>query len=179
METSLSSSERFELNCGVPKSFKAIVAMSLNRVIGKDNRLPWHLPEDLRWFKKLTTGNVIIMGRKTWESIGRPLPNRESIVVTRSNRQIAGARTIQTLAELEPARDPRDYFIIGGAELFKTTLPLCSEIFLTLVKREVEGDVFLPPFENQFQLVETLQDTPDFSILRYAKTPVLASGSSR
>src|SRR5688572_2445495 len=100
----------------MPKKFKAIVAMSLNRVIGKDNKLPWHLPEDLRWFKKLTTGNVIIMGRKTWDSIGTPLPNRESIVVTRS--PIPGIRTVRTLSEINPGGDPREHYIIGGAQLF-------------------------------------------------------------
>ena len=99
------------------KHFKAIVAMSLNRAIGKDNKLPWHLPEDLKWFKKLTTGNVIIMGRKTWESIGKPLPNRESIVVTRSS--IPGIRTTTSLKEIDPNSDSRDYFIIGGAQLFR------------------------------------------------------------
>ena len=145
--------------------FKAIVAMSLNRAIGKDNRLPWHLPEDLRWFKKLTTGNVIIMGRKTWDSIGKPLPNRESIVVTRS--EIPGVRTVRSLDEIDPGADGRDYYVIGGAQLFQEALPRCRELFLTLIKRNVEGDVFLPPFEDQFRLVEKIQDTPEFSILHY------------
>ena len=147
--------------------FKAIVAMSLNRAIGKDNRLPWHLPEDLRWFKKLTTGNVIIMGRKTWDSIGKPLPNRESIVVTRS--EIPGVRTVRSLDEIDPGADGRDYYVIGGAQLFQEGLPRCRELFLTLIKRNVEGDVFLPPFEDQFRLVETIQDTPEFSILHYVQ----------
>lgn len=147
--------------------FKAIVAMSLNRAIGKDNRLPWHLPEDLRWFKKLTTGNVIIMGRKTWDSIGKPLPNRESIVVTRA--EIPGVRTVRSLDEIDPGADGRDYYVIGGAQLFQEALPRCRELFLTLIKRNVEGDVFLPPFEDQFRLVETIQDTPEFSILHYVQ----------
>ena len=141
--------------------------MSLNRVIGKDNKLPWHLPEDLRWFKKLTTGNVIIMGRKTWESIGVPLPNRESIVVTRS--EIPGVRTVRSLEEINPNADAREYFVIGGAELFQKALPLCSDVFLTLVKREVEGDVYLPPFESQFEVTETIQDAPGYTILHYAR----------
>ena len=147
------------------KRFKAIVAMSLNRAIGKDNKLPWHLPEDLKWFKKLTTGHVIIMGRKTWESIGKPLPNRESIVVSRTD--VPGIRTVRSLDEINPAADSRDYFIIGGAQLFKDALPLCSDLFLTLVKSNVNGDVFLGPFEDRFVLKETIQDTPAFSILHY------------
>jgi dihydrofolate reductase len=147
------------------KRFKAIVAMSLNRAIGKDNKLPWHLPEDLKWFKKLTSGHVIIMGRKTWDSIGKPLPNRESIVVSRTD--VPGIRTVRSLTEIDPATDPRDYFVIGGAQLFQEALPLCSDLFLTLVKREVEGDVFLGPFEDRFSLLEKIQDTPEFSILHY------------
>lgn len=150
------------------KRFKAIVAMSLNRAIGKDNKLPWHLPEDLKWFKKLTTGHVIIMGRKTWDSIGKPLPNRESIVVSRTDvPDVPGVRTVRSLSEINPNADEREYFIIGGAQLFCEALPLCSDLYLTLVKREVEGDVFLPPFENRFVLIETIQDTPDFSIQHY------------
>jgi dihydrofolate reductase len=149
------------------KHFKAIAAMSLNRVIGKENKLPWHIPDELRWFKKMTTGNVIIMGRKTWESIGKPLPNRETIVLSRSRLEVAGVRTIQSLAELEPEADPRDYFIVGGARLFAEALPLCSDVYLTLVKREVEGDVFFPKFEDRFQLAEKIQETPEYSILHY------------
>ena len=151
----------------MPKHFKAIAAMSLNRVIGKENKLPWHIPDELRWFKKMTTGNVIIMGRKTWESIGKPLPNRDTVVLSRSPLQIPGVRTIRSLVELNPESDPRDYFIVGGAQLFAETLPLCSDFYLTLVKREVEGDVFFPKFEDRFQLVETIQEAPEYSILHY------------
>ena len=149
----------------MPKRFKAIVAMSLNRAIGKDNKLPWHLPEDLKWFRKLTTGHVIIMGRKTWDSIGKPLPNRESIVVT--STEIPGIRTVKSLAEINPTADPREYFIIGGAQLFREALPLCSDLYLTLIKRHVDGDVFLETFEEKFSLFETIQDTSEFSILHY------------
>src|SRR5687768_14375664 len=149
------------------KRFKAIVAMSLNRAIGKDNKLPWHLPEDLKWFKKLTTGHVIIMGRKTWESIGKPLPNRESIVVTQ--KEIPGIRTVRNLREIDPSGESRNYFVIGGAQLFQEALPLCSDLYLTLVKRAVDGDVFLGNFEEKFRLLETLHDSEDFSILHYVR----------
>lgn len=148
--------------------FKAIVAMAQNRAIGRGNKLPWHIPEDLRWFKKLTTGQVIVMGRKTWESIGRPLPDRESIVVTRS--EIPGVRTVRRLAEIEPGRDRRSYFVIGGAQLFAEALPLCSDVFLTLVKREEEGDVFLPPFEHLFAAPELIEETPVFAIYHYRRS---------
>ena len=149
------------------KPFKAIAAMSLNRAIGRDNKLPWHLPEELRWFKKMTTGHVIVMGRKTWESIGRPLPNRETIVVTRS--ALSDIRTVPSLAEIDSAGDSRDYFIIGGAQLFKEALPLCSEVYLTIVKREVEGDVFLDPFEQNFEPPELVQEAAEYTIWHYRR----------
>ena len=117
----------------------------------------------------MTTGNVIVMGRKTWESIGKPLPHRETIVLTQSILKVPGVRTIQSLAELNIEGDPRDYFIIGGAQLFERALPLCSDLYLTLVKRDVEGDVFFPPFENEFALSETIRDTPEFAILHYQR----------
>src|SRR5215510_203186 len=98
------------------KHFKAIAAMSENRVIGAGNKIPWHLPEDFRWFKKMTTGQVVVMGRKTFESIGRPLPNRETIVLSRSGFQQAGVRTVASLGEIDLARETRAVFICGGAQ---------------------------------------------------------------
>jgi dihydrofolate reductase len=152
------------------KPFKVIAAMSLNRVIGAGNRIPWHLPEDFKWFKKMTTGQVIVMGRKTFESIGKPLPNRTTIVLTRSPQPIAGVRTISDLSQLsqvDPALAGREIFICGGAQLYQQALPLCSDLYLTLVQRVVEGDTLFPPFEDQFELVEEVLDRPDFKILHY------------
>jgi dihydrofolate reductase len=150
--------------------FKAIAAMSLNRVIGAGNRIPWHLPEDFRWFKRLTTGHVIVMGRRTFESIGKPLPNRTTLVLTRSAAPIPGVRTISDLREIDPA-DPalagREIFICGGAQLYQQALPLCSDLYLTLVQRVVEGDTLFPPFEHLFELREQVLDNPDFKILHY------------
>jgi dihydrofolate reductase len=150
--------------------FKAIAAMSLNRVIGANNRIPWHLPEDFKWFKKLTTGNVIVMGRKTFESIGKPLPNRTTIVVTRSPQQFPGVQTVSDLAQINPDSAEfagREVFICGGAEIYRQALPLCSDLYLTLVKRTVAGDVLFPPFEDEFELAEQLFDSPEFKILHY------------
>jgi dihydrofolate reductase len=149
------------------KHFKAIAAMSLNRVIGAGNKIPWHLPEDFKWFKQLTTGNVIVMGRKTFESIGRPLPNRETIVLSRSQFAFPGVRTISDLNQIDLAGEPREVFIVGGAQVYVQVLPLCSDLYLTLVKREVEGDAFFPAFEDRFELVEEIRDTPEFKILHY------------
>ena len=144
--------------------------MSLNRVIGAGNRIPWHLPEDFKWFKKLTTGQVIVMGRKTFQSIGKPLPNRTTIVLTRSAALIPGVRTISDLSQLsqvEPALTGREIFICGGAQLYQQALPLCSDLYLTLVQRVVEGDTLFPPFEDQFELVEEVLNHLEFKVLHY------------
>ncbi|HOC56391.1 MAG TPA: dihydrofolate reductase [Verrucomicrobiota bacterium] len=149
---------------------KAIAAMSLNRVIGAGNRIPWHLPEDFKWFKKMTTGQVIVMGRKTFESIGKPLPNRTTLVLTRSAKPIPGVHIISDLRQLDPA-DPaiagREVFICGGAQIYQQALPLCSDLYLTLVQRVVEGDTFFPPFEDRFELAEEVLVHPEFRILHY------------
>ncbi len=170
--------------------------MSLNRVIGAGGKIPWHLPEDFKWFKKMTTGQIIVMGRKTFESIGKPLSNRETIVLSRSNFQYPGVRVIRDLKEsiqttgvpspglaatlspsdgeragvrgdLDSARVQREIFICGGAQVYAQALPLCSDLYLTLVKRHVEGDAFFPPFEDRFELVEEIRDSTEFKILHY------------
>lgn len=150
--------------------FKAIAAMSLNRVIGAGNRIPWHLPDDFKWFKQTTTGHVIVMGRKTFESICKPLPNRTTIVLSRAKQNLPGVVTLGHLADIDPA-DPRfagrTIFICGGAEIYRQALPLCSDLFLTLVAREVEGDTYFPEFEDRFELVSRLRETPEFSVLHY------------
>jgi dihydrofolate reductase len=152
------------------KPFKAIAAMSLNRVIGVGNRIPWHLPEDFKWFKKMTTGQVIVMGRKTFESIGKPLPNRTTIVLTHSPEPIPGVRTISDLGQIDRADSSlagREVYICGGAQLYQQALPLCSDLYLTLVQRVVEGDTLFPSFEDQFDLADEVLTRPDFMILHY------------
>ncbi len=147
----------------------AIAAMSENRVIGDGNRIPWHLPEDFKFFKATTMGHVLVMGRKTFESIGRPLPGRETLVLSRSGFVQPGVRTITSLDALPALVGDGPIFICGGAEIYRQTLPLCSELFLTHVKRVVEGDAFFPPFEHLFEPVETLQENADFRIVRYRR----------
>lgn len=151
------------------RTFKAIAAMALNRVIGHGNQIPWHLPEDFKWFKATTTGHVLVMGRKTFESIGKPLSQRETIVLSRAAWSHPGVKTIHSLEELPGLVAERQVFICGGAQVYEQALPLCSELFLTLVKREVAGDTFFPKFEDQFERVETIRDTPEFQILRYRR----------
>jgi len=149
------------------KYFKAIAAMSENRVIGREGQIPWHLPEDFKWFKQLTMGHVLVMGRKTFESIGRPLPGRETIVLSRSGFTASGVRTIVDIARIDLASDPREIFICGGAEIYAQALPLCSDLYLTIVKRTVEGDAFFPPFEEAFRLHETVMERPEFEVRHY------------
>jgi dihydrofolate reductase len=125
-----------------------IAAQAENRVIGLDNQMPWHLPEDLQYFKKVTLGKPVIMGRKTFESIGRPLPGRTNIVVTRQAQwQAAGVVTAQTLEaafELAAAEKPDELMVIGGAQIYAETLPLAQRIYLTQINKTFEGDAWFP-----------------------------------
>jgi dihydrofolate reductase len=125
-----------------------LVAMAENRVIGRDGELPWHLPADLRHFKKLTLDRAILMGRRTWESIGRPLPKRRSVVLSRRpGYEAVGAEVVPGLDEaLELVAQDDEVFVIGGAELFADALARAERLYLTRVHAEVEGDVLMPPF---------------------------------
>lgn len=141
--------------------------MSLNRVIGRDNKIPWHLPEDFRWFKQCTTGQVVLMGRKTFESLGKPLPNRTNVVVSRS-AEIPGVEVVRDLANFDPsAYAPREVWVIGGSEIYAQLLPLCSDLYLTVVQREVEGDAFFPEFESAFEFVGVVLSQPEFEVRHY------------
>ena len=148
-------------------AFKAIAAMSENRVIGRGNEIPWHIPEDFKWFKETTMGHVLVMGRRTFESIGKALPGRETMVLTRGEFSHPDVTVIRSLDEIAPLLEGRDCFIAGGAEVYEQALPRCSELFLTLVKREGEGDVFFPEFENYFEEVEVLREEAEFRIVHY------------
>ena len=156
---------------------KAIAAMTRNRVIGRAGGIPWHLPEDFRWFKRVTMGGTLLMGRKTFDSIGRPLPGRLSLVVTRSALPAAGPDVI-AVPDLGVFRAedyvPREVWVVGGAEIYRQTLGRCEEIYLSLVDREVEGDTFFPPFEHDFELAEVVLRQPEFEVRRYRRTAPLA-----
>jgi dihydrofolate reductase len=127
-----------------------IVAWSHKGVIGRGGTLPWHLPEDLRRFKLITLGHPIVMGRRTWESIGRPLPGRRSIVVTRNPRWSApGSERAASLAQaLAMCAGAPEVFVIGGAELFAEALPLAQRLFVTEIDAAFEGDTFFPPIDR-------------------------------
>lgn len=137
-----------------------VVALADNGCIGRDGDLPWRLPDDLKRFKQLTLGNPIIMGRKTWESIGRPLPGRLNIVVTRQRGYAAeGCIVVGSLDEAQQVAASSGAAlasIIGGAELYALALPCCDLLHLTRVHAEVEGDTFFPPIDwKHFHLVES------------------------
>lgn len=145
----------------------AIAAMAANRIIGCQGRLPWHLPEDFQWFKSVTMGHVLVMGRKTFESIGRPLPGRETVVISRSGFRHPGVTVIHDLSALACWPEERHFFICGGAQIYALALPFCQDLYLTQVKWEAAGDVVFPPFEEPFILKDTIKETPDFRILHY------------
>ena len=152
-------------------SFSAIAAMATNRVIGRDGQLPWHLPEDLKFFKKVTSGHPIVMGRTTYESIGRPLPKRRNVVLSSSLAGIDGVEVIPSIEELDNllGEEAGEVFVIGGAKLYQALLPRCSVLYLTLVEEEYEGDVVFPPFESEFRLEEVMGGGDGFEFRRYVR----------
>ena len=139
-----------------------IVAASANNVIGADGRLPWRLPEDLKRFKAITMGKPMIMGRVTFESIGRPLPGRRSIVLTRNEGlTLAGCEVVATIeAALEAAGDAREVMVIGGGDIYAQFLPLADRIYLTRVRAEIEGDAYFPELDMREWQVVDAQDYP-------------------
>lgn len=145
--------------------------MASNRVIGRDGKLPWHLPEDLKFFKRTTLGHPILMGRKTFDSIGRPLPGRKNIVLSRTMPPREGVEIIHDISELPGVCDGAEkVFLIGGAQLFAELLPQCDELFLTWIEAPHEGDVLLPPFEHLFEFKESLGGGGGFEFRRYQRT---------
>jgi dihydrofolate reductase len=195
------------------KYFKAIAAMSENRVIGMENRIPWREPEDFKWFKETTMGNITVMGRKTFESLGKPLLNRKNLILTRHpqklikrhpeifdgydhqewrggldvgldlkkryqlrfqfhfKKSVKGRETeiliFNSLERLNPTDFENDIFICGGAQIYEQMLPRCSDLYLTVIKRTVEGDAFFPKFEDRFRLFREIKDCGTFKILHY------------
>ena len=151
-------------------SLTAIVAMTPDRVIGRAGDLPWHLPEDLAFFKRTTTGHPIVMGRKTYESIGRPLPKRRNIVMTRDRSWSAeGVEVIHEPGDLEnlPGLDGR-VFIIGGAEIYAAFLPVLEDLLVSHVLERHEGDTYFPEFESAFPVSERLESHDAFEVRRWS-----------
>jgi len=134
---------------------KIIVAMSDNRVIGNNNELIWKLSSDLKRFKQLTTGHPVVMGRKTYESIGKPLPNRRNIIITRNSEyEVEGCETVSSLEEALLLTN-NDCFIIGGGEIYKQSLEVADKIYLTLVHKDFEGDTTFPELGKEWATIDT------------------------
>ncbi len=146
----------------------AIAAMSRERVIGAEGKIPWHIPEDLKFFKRTTIGNIIVMGRKTFESLGKPLPGRENWVLSRT-AGYPGVKVFRRPSEIVASGDGREVFVIGGAEIYSALLPLCREILLTHVNRSVAGDTWFPEFESEFDGGELIETGTDYMIRRYRR----------
>jgi dihydrofolate reductase len=152
--------------------FHAIAAMSENRVIGHKGKIPWHLPEDYRWFKHKTMGGTLIMGRITFESLGKPLPGRKTIVLTHADIVIPGVEICHDaqllLAQFESkSNSVTPTWICGGTQIYKQFLPECKCLYLTRVKREVEGDAFFPAFEDDFSLEQVIHENDDFRVEKW------------
>ena len=154
-----------------------IAAMDRNRLIGCDNDLPWRLSADLQNFKKLTSGNAIIMGRKTWDSLGRPLPNRKNIIITRDfNFKVEGAEVVHSVKDALKAAGEMKSFIIGGGQIYALALSEAAEMILTHVDTEVKGDTWFPEFNsNDWEAVESEKFPADekneygFTVTRYIR----------
>lgn len=154
-------------------SFTGIVAMDQSRAIGLDGSIPWHLPEDLRLFKRLTMGHPILMGRKTHDSLGRTLPGRQNIILTRDPdyRAADGALVIHSLADLQrlPLIHP-EIMVIGGAQIYTLLLPLLSKLHVSLVHGTHRADTFFPPFESLFSSASSPEEYEGFSCRTYYRT---------
>ena len=140
-----------------------IVAMTDNYVIGANGDMPWHLPADLQHFKEITSGGAIIMGRRTWESIGRPLPNRLNIVITRkTNYEAIGATVASSIDEgIKVAKNIRT-FIIGGGEIYRAVLPLAKKLHITRIHATIDGDTYFPEIdESSWQLTDSVDRPSD------------------
>ena len=185
--------------------------MSLNRVIGRGNTIPWHLPEDFRWFKELTTGGIVVMGRKTFASLPKPLPNRTNVVFSRAPRLLSRDPEFQKkcgspplvghwavrlrkqnyqlgferiasrevwlvrdfrrwLDALQKHRPKREVFVIGGSQIYERLLPECTDLYLSVVFREVDGDAFFPEFERWFRNeYEVVRKFTEFEVRHYQR----------
>jgi dihydrofolate reductase len=151
-----------------------IVAMSENGVIGDKGKIPWHIREDLQRFKRLTMGRPIIMGRKTYESIGKPLPGRTNIVLTRSPNFTATPEVL-TFAGLDAAlehcrgQNHDSAFIIGGSKVFQLALPLADKLFVTEVHKHINGDTKFPDYDHTEWTEAAREDGPEYSFVEYAR----------
>ena len=166
-----------------------IAAVASNNIIGRDNKLPWHMPADLKWFKKLTMGHHVLMGRKTFEEFRKPLPGRMNVVITRnpnwSADGVAIARSLDEAISKAEAAGDNEIFIIGGAEIFTQVLHRADRMYITRIHAEPEGDTFFPEFDdvNEWKLVDAEHCEADeknaypYSFLTYERHEVTLASS--
>ena len=147
-----------------------IAAMGKNRVIGADNSIPWKLPQDMKRFKELTTGKPVVMGRKTFEAIGRMLPNRTNIIITRDrNYKAEGCVVVHSTEEaLKAAHKNQEFMIIGGAEIYKQFLPIANRMYLTFIDKNFEGDAYFPEYDKNEWKEVSREEHADENGLKYA-----------
>ena len=143
-----------------------IVAKAKNNIIGKDNALIWHLPEDLKRFKRLTTGHTIIMGRRTFESLGRILPNRHHIILCNDAQMDIDNENVEILEDISMldkyVKDSEEHFVIGGATMYRLLMPMCSKMYITEIDKDFEGDVSFPEINlNEWKVTEREQGSDD------------------
>lgn len=133
-----------------------VAAMGRNRVIGKDGKMPWHLPSDLAHFRRLTTGQIVVMGRKTFESIGRPLPDRRNVILSRDPQlRIAGCDVVHSIGDVLAMERP--LYVIGGAEVYRLFLPFADSLYLTRIHADFEGDAYFPELrESEWELTDAI-----------------------
>ena len=152
--------------------------MDPNRIIGADNNLPWYIPEDLKFFKKTTENTTVVMGRKTYNSLKRPLPNRRNIVLsTNKDLQYPGIDVLHNINELKTLAGK--VFIIGGAQIYKACLPIIDELIISHVKKPYVGDTYFPEFSTQFKKEETLFEHEKFKVIKYKKLKALKRYKTR
>ena len=148
-----------------------IAAMTKSRVIGKNNALPWNIPEELQHFHTQTLNSTVIIGRKTYDSIGRLMPKRHNIIVSRSSPNIPGADVCSSLDEaLKKAKTyNKTIFIIGGAQIFKAALPIADKMYLSVIKKDYDGDTYFPEFDESEWTIEKREDHEEFEFVIYTK----------
>ncbi len=139
-----------------------IVATGKNRVIGLNNEMPWHLPADLAYFRKTTTGHAVVMGRKTFQSIGRPLPNRLNLILTTDKMfQASGCQVVHSVKEVLEFGKNQELFVIGGAEIYQQFLPYANKVYLTYIHENFQGDTFFPELTEEWELQSVEDHAPD------------------
>ena len=153
--------------------FHAIAAMSENRVIGAKGKIPWHIADDFRWFKHKTMGDTLLMGRKTFESIGQPLPGRRTVVLSRTMAPAPGIEVYPDVAQLTAKLEAPFTFslarvwVCGGEQIYREMLRSCCHLYLTRVKRQTEGDTFFPAFEDAYTFESVIHETDEFRVERW------------